>query len=461
MSRAALWCPDTVCDGLCDVSIQSPPRTVERPPGPGTGLVSDVPGTGHGPADGGRPAVPDVLRAARLLLILMITAAGVLVAVDAGSRAAAVGDIAGRLSPLERDATDVQLGLAATESAVISAFVTGSRPTRPGDPVPDELDAVSTTLLRASARVDDPAMEEVLARLANRLPDYIGSVARASADDPTGAAALRRSATIVQTELMPPAAQLQQLAGDALTAAQRRSAAFPVALAAAVALILTTMIAVQVWLAQRFRRTLNAGMVLSTVAVLSGVLWWSLAGVAADARGADARAHAAAFDRALAPAQLSAHRARAAEGMELLDGPAIAEDGVEEQLHRLREIDDALGTAEALVVGPTGARVREARVALADYALAHQRVHRAAVAGHRAEAVQLAFGSDPDDSAAAFDRLERSLAAASATERDAFRVSSEQARLWHTTRVPVTILLTLLAAAGAAAGLTARLKEYP
>lgn len=426
----------------------------------GPGALRRVAGTLAG---GGPWSTPTVLRTARLAVALLIAATGLLAAGTANARAAAVADVTTRLQPLSADAGAVQRGLVAAHTAVTSEFAAGLDSSGPTGTDADELDAVAAATLRAAGRTDDPVSREALTRLGTGLPRYAALVAAARAE-PAAETPLRAATTLLRTQLLPAADTLQREQARSLASAQSRIESTPVPLLVIVGLIIALLIVFQFWLAHRFRRALNLGMVITTVALVSGVLGWTVAEFAADDYVAASRANSAALDQALLPAQLDALRARTAEGSALLD-PAGTPPGAFDDA--MRELDaggrtgGALGTAEDRVSTPAAAaRLREARAAAADYRAAHERVRLAAAAGRHDEAVRLAF-ADPTGSTAAFQRLDRGLAAAADAQRGALAGATDQGWTWWATLGPATALLALLAGGAAALGLTARLKEYP
>jgi hypothetical protein len=392
---------------------------------------------------------PVILRAARLVVTLLFGLAGVLAVLETAQRAADIDDIATRVEPLSADTATIYRALADADAAMINGFA-GSvdDPAALRERVDDDLVVATDGLMRAAERAQDRPSADEIARLGRRLPAYAGLVelARASRGDPAAEeTALRRASGLMQTELLPVAESLLQRQAQ-LAAAHRGTTTFPVALLVVVLVLSAALLALQVWLAHRFRRGLNLGMVIATGALVLGVLWWSVTTIVSGNHIAVAQDHGRMVRDGLVPAGIAALQARTAEGLDLMtpDG-GRHEHEFDERMRRLGPdgTSGALGTAARLAGDPSArARVQVAITAAADYGAAHMGQRQAAQAD-------------------AFGRLDASLAIAVDAERAAFAEQTARAKAWSHGGRPVVLTLALLGIAAAAAGLTARLREYP
>ena len=401
---------------------------------------------------------------------MLLALTGVLGYAAAGSRAAAIDDIATRIDPLSTDTAAVYRALAAADAAVTSEFLAAG--TAPGEPrarIDDDLAVAAAGLARAAGQTDDPATTDVIVALGTQLPAYAGTVelARTNAGRgaPAAAAELQRASEMMHSSILPAVETLLGRQAGLLDQAYLRAEIFPVAvLVLAVALALTT-IAVQLWLARQFRRRLNAGMVIATGVLAVGALLWGSSTIASGEHLARSHAHSQAVSDALLPARIAALQTRSAAGLWLVaTDDAARERRFDEGLQRLARDDgrSALGASAVLMADPTAyARVQDAIAAATGYRDTLEQVRRAGAEGRSADAVRLLRSADPAGATGAFGRLDAGLAAAIDAEHRAFTEQTRLAQAWHDGLGPLTVLLVLIAGGAAAVGITARLREYP
>jgi hypothetical protein len=112
----------------------------------------------------------------------------------------------------------------------------------------------------------------------------------------------------------------------------------------------------------------------------------------------------------------------------------------------------------------TFAGEREAATAMVsafrDYMLIDARVRKLATAGHMAEAIQLAIGTGPDESNAAFDRFDAALAKTVEINRTAFDHEMDTTNSHLNAAEGVSVALSLLVAFLVWLGIRPRLSEY-
>ncbi|WP_064745183.1 hypothetical protein [Pseudonocardia acaciae] len=419
---------------------------------------------------GGRYGTPTLLRALQAVLAALLVLLGVAGVLAAQDRVGATDEIATRLQPLSMDATAVYRSLASADATVTSGFLAGGvEPAAVQARYASDVSAAADGIAHAATQSTDAATADRIAALGEQLPTYTGLVEQARANNrrglPVGAAYLRRASDLMQTSMLPAAESVRARQAQLLDDAHRRAASFPVGALLAALLALAGLGLGQVWLARRFHRVLNRGLVVATASVLVGLLWWVAAGIGAGASLRLAHAHGEALNDGLGPAQVAALQARASENLALVqrDGGRTEQDFVD-RMQRLSRDDGAggaLGAAAALVPDRGGrdavlAAVRGAH----DYLAAHDRVHAAAVAGRYGDAVRLAESAQPDGSAAAFDRLTAALDASEHEQRAAFTEAITAAKAWRTGLVAGTGALALLAVVGAVLGIGTRGEEY-
>jgi hypothetical protein len=282
---------------------------------------------------------------------------------------------------------------------------------------------------------------------------------------PVGVAYLRRASELMQSSILPEAAELQRRQAARLDDAYRRAGSVPVVALVAGGVSLAGLIWAQVFLFRRTHRVFNVGLIAASGAVIAGLVWWTVAGVAAAGSLAAALGHSRSVSDALAPAQIAALQARASESLELVDrnGDAIEPD-FDARMQRLARNDGAggaLGAARQFATDPKGRALVEAAVEDArGYARAHQEVRRLDKVGDYTKAVDIAVNTQEASAATAFDRLTSALNAAIEYERGAFGTDIDRARDEFIGLPIGTGGLTLAAAIGVALGIRQRLEEY-
>ena len=223
--------------------------------------------------------------------------------------------------------------------------------------------------------------------------------------------------------MLPVAESLQQRKARALSAAFDRTQSVPVAALVLAVITLISLVVLQIVVARRFRRVLNAGLLGATVLLVLGLLWWTVAAGSAGTLLGAAREHGRAVNEALVPARIAALQARATEGADLV-GRGASDQAFEDRMQRLARnggAGGALGASTRLATTPDArARIAEAVTAVADYRTAHRQVQQAAAEGRFADATALALADGHRRESASFERLDAALAAAVDAERRAF-----------------------------------------
>ncbi|MGH3972970.1 MAG: hypothetical protein ACRDS9_06565, partial [Pseudonocardiaceae bacterium] len=289
--------------------------------------------------------------------------AGVVGVVTANNRVHTTRDIAERLEPLNANVTTLYQSLADADATVAAGFLSGGA--EPQD-VRTRYDLDILTAAASLAQAGAQAGEELvtanrIADITTQLPDYTGLVERARANNrqdlAVGAAYLRRASELMQSSILPEAAELQRRQASRLNDAYQRAGAVPVVALAACGVTLAGLIWVQVFLCRRTQRIVNIGLVLASGAVLTGLVWWTTAGMASAGSVARSLGHSRSVFDALAPAQTVALQARAAESLGLITRNDGSESGFDARMQVLARNDGAggaLGAATQLATDPVG-----------------------------------------------------------------------------------------------------------
>jgi hypothetical protein len=414
---------------------------------------------------------PGRLRVARLVLVLGILLAGGVAAYDTNARVDATRDIAGHLEPLNTTVTTLYQSLADADATVAAGYLSGGvEPNEVRARYDQDVVAATANLAQASTQASGEVVTtNRIADITAQLPVYTGLVERARANNrqglAVGAAYLRRASDLMQSSILPAAAELQRRQAARLADAYQRAGSVPVVALAACGASLAGLIWVQVFLFQRTHRVFNIGLVAASGAVLAGLVWWTVAGMVSASFLTSSHRHSQSVSDALGPAQIAALQARAVESLELVnrEGDASERDfNARMQLLAWNNgAGGALGAARQFATDRQGQALVQAAVDDArGYATAHRDVRRLDDLGDYTNAVDAAVSTQKASAATAFDRLNSALNAAVEHEREVFRSDIDRAQGWLTGLPIGTGELALFAAVGVALGIRQRLEEY-
>ncbi|WP_395294063.1 hypothetical protein ACF9IK_11050 [Kitasatospora hibisci] len=422
---------------------------------------------------------PGRLRLAGALLAVVTVAFGTLTAWQVDARARAAERVVSYSQPLSQAAADIHRSLADADATAATGFLlAGAEPKAVRERYEQDLATASRLIAEAAARTtaSSPA-QGWLATLNQHVPVYAGLVETARANNrlgyPLGGAYLRYASDQMRTVLLPAAAQLgtaenQELADDYAAARSVPWAAYGLGV-----LSLAVLVWVQAVLFRRTNRVFNLGLVAATAAVLSAVLWLTVAGTTADSALQRSEQRGAAPLRALNAARVDVLTARLAENLHFVargSSTTYAElwSKTTEHLSATGSRGEPAGTlGEAQVLAPAEAR---AAVAAAGEQYRHWRDQHAAasrletVDGDYQAALNATVAAEPEDAArtadASFSATDRKLAEAAGAELAQFRRAAEGTDGDLRTAAVAVAVPALVAAASAVRGLGRRLAEY-
>ncbi|MGH3935536.1 MAG: hypothetical protein ACRDS1_11265 [Pseudonocardiaceae bacterium] len=414
---------------------------------------------------------PGKLRVARIVLVLGVLLSGSVGVYVANARADTIRDIAERLEPLNANVTTLYQSLADADATVAAGFLSGGvEPREVRARYDRDVAAAAASLAQAGAQAGGELVTaNRVANITSQLPVYTGLVERARANNrqglAVGVAYLRRASELMQSSILPAAAELQRRQAARLDDAYQRAGAVPVVALAACGVSLAGLIWAQIFLFQRTHRVVNIGLVAASATVLVGLLWWTAAEAASAGPLTSSHRHSQAVSDALGPAQIAALQARAVESLGLVSlqggGSEPDFDARMQQLARNDGAGGALGAARRFATDQEGRALVEAAVREAlGYSSAHKQVRELDDRGEYTKAVEAAVSNQETGSAAAFDRLSLALKTAVDHERDAFGNDIDSVRGWITGLPIGTGALAVSAAVGVALGVRQRLEEY-
>ncbi|GAB2969862.1 hypothetical protein LWP59_14445 [Amycolatopsis acidiphila] len=411
---------------------------------------------------------PGVLTAFALVLVAAALLAGLFTSLSVQRRGQAIDDLATRSGPLTAAAQEIYRSLSDADATATGAFLAGGlepAATRQRYEA-DIAQAANALAIAVAARepADVTAAGSPLATLAGQLPVYTGLVETARADNrqglPLGAAYQREASNLMRTRLLPAAQALYGGEADQLAADQDSASSVPWAEILLALVVIGLLVAAQAFLRRRTNRVLNAGLLVATAATVVSLLWVLVATTSAMKDVGDSRSDGSAQVDLLAQARIATLNARADETLTLVARGADS-SYQDDYVKVTGQLTGLLDRARAAATDPeVGRRVTAAAADAKAWTLAHTGIRAADDQGDYVLAVQRATDADPTGAAGIFDRLDGDLRDAIDRTRDTFGAEVNGASRSLAGAMAAVTVLAVLAAAGSAAGIWRRLKDY-
>ncbi|WP_039802672.1 hypothetical protein [Nocardia araoensis] len=404
---------------------------------------------------------PGRLIALGLLLIGLCLAAGSVTAGTVGDRQQGLEVLLRDTEPDAHSALRLYTSLSIADAAASTAFISGGlEPQAVRDRYTQALGEASAELVTQSDAAADPDAR-LRTGIVTGLPVYSGLVETARTNNrsgyPVGAAYLSEASNQMQTTLLPMAEELHNHRSSAVTDAQRNHVRPPWSAIGLLLLTLGVLVWVQRDLARRWRRVLNPGLVLASVAMLILLAWTVIAGSVSAAAMISARDDGAVPSSRLTESRILVQQARAAETLKLVrrDATGDYDRTYDADIERLADlIGKYPGSA------PAANEVRNAVPALARWRVAHQRMNDALAKGDFNSAAVVATGPGSADATVQVEALDRSLEQGVAATRDKLRDKISQAARILDFLGAGAMVLGILAAGYVGLGIWPRLREY-
>jgi hypothetical protein len=350
----------------------------------------------------------------------------------------------------------IRTNLVTADANATNAFLVGGlEPTEARDAYTESIAIAARALASASAaRADDSTALERVNRV---LTQYTGLIEAARANNrqgfPVGAAYLRQASRVLQDEALPSLATLVRVEQRRVEASISSGNTASDTLVILLVLALAALVAAQIYLSVKTRRTFNRPLVAATAVVLVaglvaiGAVAWSQS-QADDARDGPYRQTVA-----LTNGRIGGFDAKSAESLALI---ARGSGAAFEERFRTASASAAGALSDASVSDP--ASTRSTRDAFNQYLSEHAKLLALDQGGQHDQAVAAATGTGPANAAfAEFDRVSaRALATQAADLGDAL---DDAAALL----LPIAwlfLLAGLAAAVLAWRGVSERLREY-
>lgn len=407
------------------------------------------------------------LVAIALAVLGAMTGAGAVAEVQ--DRTSAIGEITEVRGPTSVDAQTLYRALADADATAATAFLApdgesaGLR-TRYLDDI-----AKATAALTVALRGADDRDAEHLRVVADQLPVYTGLVETARANQrlgvPLGGAYLREASELMQRTILPAATELFQQSNRLLAAEHRHAAATPWPVVLLALLTAGALLAAQMLLSRRSRRTFNRGLVAASLVTTLALLWSGTA-LTVSGRQLDSGARdGAGLVGLLAEAGRYALAARANESLTLV----ARGGGAEFEKRFAGQLDQMIGPsgesglfALAIERAPAGDRrlIDEARDAVVHWRELHVQVRAADDGGDWNRAVELATQPGSTGLPAVFERMDDALSEAIDIGNDRVDRQAERAGEALALLSAGLVLLTTGLVAGVVLGFRPRIAEY-
>ena len=365
--------------------------------------------------------------------------------------------------PLAFAAGRLYTTLSVADAAAATAFIAQAEPRPVRQRYEQAITDAAVAVTRASSGLTDEPLVQLLGRINAELAVYTGLIEIARTNNregnPVGSSYLSEASGLMQSSILPDAAQLYQATSERVDTETTASTHFPAPVILVVAGTLVFGAFSHRWLARRTRRRINPGLVVGALGILVMVVWVGTALTISTTASRSAKNTAAESLKTVTNVAITAQQARADETLSLIrrgDEESRKQsfyqriDSMHQQLDQYMSRSDAVDKADLQGADQLLLRWRQANDRITSYI---------SVGNYRA-ATQIALGSGEDDSTPAFDKLEDGLGKAMEQSRTQLRNDILNARNGLSGAQVGGVVLSLGAAIAVALGLWPRLKEY-
>ncbi|MGO9927390.1 MAG: protein kinase G-activating protein GlnX [Mycobacterium sp.] len=365
--------------------------------------------------------------------------------------------------PLSFAAGRLYTTLSVADAAAATAFIAQAEPRPVRQRYEQAITDAAVAVTRASSGLTDEPLVQLLGRINAELAVYTGLIEIARTNNregnPVGSSYLSEASGLMQSTILPDAAQLYQATSQRVDTETTASTKIP---APVILVVLTTVVFGAFshrWLARHTRRRINPGLVVGALAILVMVVWVGTALTISTAASRSAKDTAADSLKTVTNVAITAQQARADETLSLIrrGDEEIRKQSFYERIDAMhQQLDQYMSRSDA-VDKPD---LQGADQLLLRWRQANDRIDSYISVGNYRAATQVALGSGEDDSTPAFDKLEDELGKAMEQSRNQLRNDVISARGGLSGAQVGGVVLSLGAATAVALGLWPRLKEY-
>jgi hypothetical protein len=365
--------------------------------------------------------------------------------------------------PLSFAAGRLYTTLSVADAAAATAFIAQEEPRPVRQRYEQAITDAAVAVTRASSGLTDEPLVQLLGRINAELAVYTGLIEIARTNNregnPVGSSYLSEASGLMQSTILPDAAQLYQATSERVDTETTASTKIP----APVILVVATTVAFGAfssrWLARHTRRRINPGLVVGALAILVMVVWVGTALTLSTAASRSAKDTAADSLKTVTNVAITAQQARADETLSLIrrGDEEIRKQSFYQRIDSMhQQLDQYMARGDA-VDKPD---LQGADQLLLRWRQANDRINSYIAVGNYRAATQVALGTGEEDSTPAFDQLEDALGKAMDQSRTHLRNDILSARGGLSGAQVGGVVLSLGAAVAVALGLWPRLKEY-
>ena len=412
-----------------------------------------------------------------LALTIGCLATGWYASVTLSDRTHSLQKLISRAEPIAESSQVLFSSLSIADASANSAFISGGlEPVALRQRYSNAIASAAASLITAAnspdedggalSTADDPVHAD-LVKLTVNLPVYTGLVETARANNrlgnPVGSAYLNEASGLMQETLLPAAQRIYEQRTAAIAQPQLTLTRPPYLVYATLFALIAGLIAASRFLERRTRRRLNAGLLVSLIAMSAGTLWLLVAGLTSVVATTTARVDGADPLHALTSARISLQQARSAQTLSLVrrDQTALNDDfttatrGVAEVLNKLAD-DYHSGRKKSLPI----ADIDAARTALVEWQTTDREIGKRLAVGDYLGARDLTVGPGKSSAATYYAEVDNAIVAAITEARSSFRNSIYTAGQFLAFSSTGILLLSLVATLAVPIGFYDRIREY-
>jgi hypothetical protein len=365
--------------------------------------------------------------------------------------------------PLSFAAGRLYTTLSVADAAAATAFIAQAEPRPVRMRYEQAITDAAVAVTRASSGLTDESLVQLLGKINAELAVYTGLIEIARTNNregnPVGSSYLSEASGLMQSTILPDAAQLYQATSERVDSETTASTHFPAPVILVVAGTVVFGAFSHRWLARRTRRRINPGLVVGALGILVMVVWVGTALTISTTASRSAKDTAAESLKTVTNVAITAQQARADETLSLIrrGDEEIRKQSFYQRIDTMhQQLDQYMARPDA-VDKPD---LEGADQLLVRWRQANDRINSYISVGNYRSATQIALGSGEDDSTPAFDKLEDALGKAMTQSRAHLRNDVINARSGLSGAQVGGVVLSLGAAIAVALGLWPRLKEY-
>ena len=404
----------------------------------------------------------------RILSIgLILATLGILTAIATSTtideRQQQLTNVLDNTEPLAFAAGQLYTKLSIADAAATTAFIAGAEPRPVRQRYEQAITDAAVAVTRASSKLADPSLVELLGRINAQLAVYTGLIETARTNNrlgnPVGSSYLSEASALMQQKILPEAQRLYEQTSARLDAETTASATIPAPAIVVVASALLFGAYAHRWLAHRTKRRVNIGLVAGGMAIMIMIVWVGSALAVSTAGTRAAKKTAADSLRTVTGLAIAAQQARADETLSLIrrDDEDIRKQSYYQRVDSMRaELKEYLAGDNAIA----SAQLAGADALLVKWRQTDERINSLIAVGDYQGATEVALGDGENDSTPSFDRLNEALADGIEESRKQLRNDILSARRVLSGTTVGGAMLSVGAALAVGLGLWPRMSEY-